>query len=72
MLTANGIGTMGITTANLGSVTNLKLYLTDPTLNLNDPNNPNGGGGALVLETASNASSTWSRREPKRVESWPQ
>ena len=41
---------MAITSANLGSVTNLKIYLTDPLLNLNDPNNPNGGGGALVLE----------------------
>jgi hypothetical protein len=24
--------------------------MTDPTLNLNDPNNPAGGGGALVLD----------------------
>jgi hypothetical protein len=47
---ANGVGTMGITSANLGNVANLKIYMTDRSLNLNDPNNPNGGGGALVLE----------------------
>jgi hypothetical protein len=27
------------------------IYLTDPKLNLLDPNNPSGGGGALLLET---------------------
>jgi hypothetical protein len=27
------------------------IYLTDPTLNLLDPNNPTGAGGALLLET---------------------
>jgi hypothetical protein len=27
------------------------IYLTDPTLNLLDPNNPSGAGGALLLET---------------------
>lgn len=27
------------------------IYLTDPNLNLLDPNNPSGGGGALILET---------------------
>lgn len=47
---ANGVGSMSVTSANLGNVANLKLYMTDPTLNLNDPNNPNGGGGGLVLE----------------------
>lgn len=50
-ISANGVGTMGVTTANLGSFGNLKFYMTDPLLNLNDPNNPNGGGGALALET---------------------
>jgi hypothetical protein len=49
-ISANGDGTMAITSANLGNVANLKIYMTDPLLNLNDPNNPNGGGGALVLE----------------------
>ena len=49
-ITANGVGTMSVTGATLGSVANLKFYMTDPALNLNDPNNPNGGGGALVLD----------------------
>jgi hypothetical protein len=49
-ISANGDGSMAITSANLGNVASLKIYMTDPLLNLNDPNNPNGGGGALVLE----------------------
>ena len=48
---SNGYGNLAITSANLGKVTSLALYLTDPTLNLSDPNNSaNGGGGALLLE----------------------
>ena len=49
-ISSNGDGSMTITSANLGSVANLKIYMTDPLLNLNDPNSPNGGGGALVLD----------------------
>ena len=48
-IAANGVGTMAIS-PKLGNVANLKFYMTDPALNLNDPNNPNGGGGALVLD----------------------
>lgn len=36
----------GLFTANV--------YMTDPNLNLLDPNNPNGGGGGLMLETDAN------------------
>jgi hypothetical protein len=39
----------GSLTASSGQTYNV--YLTDPNLNLLDPNNPNGGGGALLLET---------------------
>jgi len=47
----NGYGSLSFTSANLGSVKNLGLYLTDPALNLSDPNNTtNGGGGALLLD----------------------
>jgi len=47
----NGYGNLAITSGNLGKVTSLGLYLTDPTLNLSDPNNTtNGGGGALLLD----------------------
>jgi hypothetical protein len=34
----------------LGNITTLGIYTTDPTLNLTDPNNPTGGGGALVVD----------------------
>jgi len=47
---ANGYGNIAITSGNLGNVTSLRLYLTDPNLNLNDPNNASGGGGALLME----------------------
>jgi len=39
----------GTMTASSGQTYNI--YLTDPNLNLLDPNNPNGPGGALLLET---------------------
>jgi hypothetical protein len=42
-------------TASLaGGVATVNIYLTDPALNLLDPNNPVGGGGALLLETDAN------------------
>jgi hypothetical protein len=34
----------------LGDVTALGIYMTDPALNLSDPNNPSGGGGALLVD----------------------
>jgi len=46
----DGYGSLNITSGNLGDVTTLGIYLTDPSLNLSDPNNPSGGGGALVLD----------------------
>jgi hypothetical protein len=46
----NGYGNLNITSGNLGDLTTLGIYLTDPSLNLSDPNNPNGGGGALLLD----------------------
>jgi hypothetical protein len=48
--TINGYGSLSVTSANLGSVTSLGIYMTDQTVNLNDPNNSTGGGGALVLD----------------------
>jgi hypothetical protein len=39
----------GTFTASSGQTYNV--YLTDPNLNLLDPNNPTGAGGALLLET---------------------
>ncbi len=52
---SNGYGNLAFNTISgnypgLGDVTTLGVYMTDPTLNLNDPNNPTGGGGALVVD----------------------
>jgi hypothetical protein len=47
---SNGYGGLAITNAGLEDVSTLGLYLTDPALNLSDPNNTTGGGGALVLD----------------------
>jgi hypothetical protein len=45
----NGYGSLTISSGNLGDVSALGIYLTDPNLNLNDPNNTATGlGGALV------------------------
>jgi len=49
IIAPNGYGSMSFNTS-LQDVAQLGIYLTDPTLNLNDPNNPSGGGGALVLD----------------------
>jgi len=51
-----GYGSMGITSSVtssgcLQSVCNLQIYMTDPALNLSDPNNSGGSvGGALLLD----------------------
>jgi hypothetical protein len=52
---SNGYGNLAFNTTSgnypgLGDVTTLGIYMTDPTLNLNDPNSPTGGGGALVVD----------------------
>ncbi len=46
----NGYGTLTLPSGVLGNVSSFALYLTDPNLNLNDPNNTTGGGGALLLD----------------------
>jgi hypothetical protein len=52
---SNGYGSFTITVNSntgegLGDISNLGIYLTDPALNLDDPNNPAGGGGALIVD----------------------
>lgn len=47
---SNGYGSLTITAGDLGDVSVLGMYMTDPTLNLNDPNNTTGGGGALLAD----------------------
>jgi len=50
-VTYNGYGSLTITPGDLGDVSVLGIYMTDPLLNLNDPNNTTSGlGGALVAE----------------------
>jgi hypothetical protein len=47
---SNGYGSLTIA-GSVGSIKDLGMYFTDPTLNLNDPNNnSNGFGGALLLD----------------------
>jgi hypothetical protein len=51
---SNGYGSLTFNlnsnSQGLGDITTLGIYMTDPTLNLNDPNNPTGGGGAVVVD----------------------
>jgi len=47
--TYNGYGSLTLSPA-LQDTSVLGIYLTDPALNLNDPNNTTGGGGALVAD----------------------
>ena len=49
-IASNGYGSLTVSNAGLGDVNVLGVYMTDPALNLMDPNNPSGGGGALVLD----------------------
>jgi hypothetical protein len=48
-VTYNGYGSLTITPGTSGDFRSIGVYMTDPSLNLNDPNNTTGGGGALVL-----------------------
>src|SRR5579864_670091 len=50
-VSTNGYGSLTITSGSLGDVNLLGIYLTDPNLNLSDPNNTSAGfGGALVAD----------------------
>ncbi len=50
-IAANGYGSLTVTNGGFaGDISVLGIYMTDPALNLSDPNNPSGGGGALVLD----------------------
>jgi hypothetical protein len=50
----NGYGSLVITSGNFGDVTTFGVYATDPNLNINDPNNSTGGGGALLVDLDTN------------------
>ncbi|MFZ3263480.1 MAG: hypothetical protein WA172_05735 [Terriglobales bacterium] len=50
-IAGNGYGSLTVTAGDLGDVSVLGIYMTDPLLNLNDPNNTSSGlGGALVAD----------------------
>jgi hypothetical protein len=50
-IASNGYGSLTITNAGFADVIDLGIYMTDPNLNLNDPNNTASGlGGALVAD----------------------
>jgi hypothetical protein len=55
----NGYGSLSITKRGLGHVIDLGIYMTDPNLNLLDPNNTASGlGGALVADLDSSLNGT--------------
>jgi hypothetical protein len=48
----NGYGNFTVGSGNLRDVQTLQIYMVDPNLNINDPNNTTSGlGGALFLDT---------------------
>ena len=50
-IASNGYGSLTIAAGDLGDVSALGIYMADPLLNLNDPNNTTSGlGGALVAD----------------------
>jgi hypothetical protein len=50
-IASNGYGSLMIVPGSLGDVSSLGIYMTDPNLNLNDPNNTTSGlGGGLIAE----------------------
>jgi len=51
-ISGDGTGTLDLPAAldQRGSVSALRIFLIDPAINLLDPNDPLGGGGALVMD----------------------
>jgi hypothetical protein len=52
---SSGYGNLSITMANgtaggLLDINNLGIYMVDPSVNVNDPNNSSGGGGAVIVD----------------------
>jgi hypothetical protein len=50
-IASNGYGSLTIASGDLGDVSSFGIYMTDPNLNLSDPNNTASGlGGALIAD----------------------
>jgi hypothetical protein len=47
---ANGYGGVALTGATTDGIANFGVYLTDPAINVADPNNTSGGGSAVMLD----------------------
>jgi hypothetical protein len=52
---SNGYGSLNITNANLGNFNTLGVYMVDPSVNVMDPNNSTGGGGAVAMDLSASA-----------------
>jgi hypothetical protein len=50
MITSSGYGSISVTVGGTSDFATYGIYATDPTVNINDPNNANGPGGALIVE----------------------
>jgi len=59
-ISGNGSGTLTLPTAvdSVGNISSLVIFAVDPSLNLLDPTNSSGGGGALVMDYDSTAVAT--------------
>jgi len=55
---STGYGNLTITPGDLGDVSILGIYMTDPLLNLNDPNNTTSGGGGALMADLDGANAT--------------
>ncbi len=54
-MATDGRGSLTIPAGDAADASVVGVYLIDPTLNVNDPNNPSGGGGALLVDLDNNA-----------------
>jgi hypothetical protein len=53
-MATTGYGSLTIPAGDAEDASNVGVYLIDPTLNVNDPNNTSGGGGALLVDLDAN------------------
>ncbi|MGC1684000.1 MAG: hypothetical protein WA734_00120 [Candidatus Acidiferrales bacterium] len=49
-IASTGYGSASVTVSGTTDFATYGIYATDPALNVNDPNNTTGGGGALIVE----------------------
>jgi hypothetical protein len=54
MVKADGYGGIALTGNTTDTLANFGVYIVDPTLNITDPNNPAGAGGALLADLDTN------------------